>query len=359
MGRSKSKPLIGMTMGDPAGIGPELLVKFFTSPKRPRGADFVVLGESRYLLHESVHLHRPVEIEICTRPLSRPTQRRGVIPVIETARRPGKVVNYGEVSAAAGAAAARCIELAVEMTWNGEFDAMVTCPIQKESLNLAGYPFPGHTEMIADRCGIGEVSLMLIHGNLRIVHLSNHVALSKACRLVHRERILRTLQLVRETGRRLGISEPRIAVAALNPHAGENGLFGEEEIRQIIPAVEQARKQGIRAEGPFPADSIFPKCACGEYDFVLAMHHDQGHIPFKLLGFRWSQRAHAWSSVRGVNVTLGLPIIRTSVDHGTAFDIVGNGVASTASLEDAVRLAIRLARSHSRQTTWMSSSFPP
>jgi 4-phospho-D-threonate 3-dehydrogenase / 4-phospho-D-erythronate 3-dehydrogenase len=344
MTAKRARPLIGLTMGDPAGIGPELLVKFFTSAKRPAGADFLVLGETRYLLHESLHLHRPVEIEICSQPPFQPTQRPGVIPLLDTTGKPGKAVQYGEVSAGAGSAAARCIRRAVELTRAGEIDAMVTCPIQKESLHLAGYPYPGHTEMIADMCGIREVALMLIHNQLRIVHLTNHLALREACRRIRRPRVLRMLRLTRETGRRLGIPEPRIAVAALNPHAGENGLFGDEEIRQIIPAVEQARREGIRAEGPFPADSIFPKCAAGEFDFVLAMHHDQGHIPFKLLGFQWNRRTQAWGSVRGVNITLGLPIIRTSVDHGTAFDIAGKGMASPASLEDAVRLAIRLAK---------------
>src|SRR5207244_1904514 len=155
--------------------------------------------------------------------------------------------------------------------------------------------------------------------------LSTHLSLKEACRLVTKERIGRTLRLIRETGRRLGIEEPRVAVAALNPHAGEHGLFGNEEERQIEPAVRAAQSEGMRVSGPFPADSIFPKCAGGEYDFVLAMYHDQGHIPFKLLGFKWDGRSRGWSQVRGVNVTLGLPIIRTSVDHGVAFDIVGQG----------------------------------
>jgi 4-hydroxythreonine-4-phosphate dehydrogenase len=209
----------------------------------------------------------------------------------------------------------------------------VTAPLNKEAIHRAGYPFAGHTEIFAERTASRNYSLMLVAGRLRVLHVSTHVSLREACDVVKKERVLQVIRLAHEVGGAWNLQRPRIAVAGLNPHAGEQGLFGREERDEIGPAVEAARAAGIDAKGPLPPDTLFFRAARGEFDFVVAMYHDQGHIAVKLRSFD-----------RGVNVTVGLPIIRTSVDHGTAFDIAGKGTASPRSLLEAVRVAIRMAR---------------
>jgi 4-hydroxythreonine-4-phosphate dehydrogenase len=224
-----------------------------------------------------------------------------------------------------------------------QIDATVTGPIHKQSLNLAGHDFPGHTEISAQFTATRDYAMMLIADQLRIVHVSTHVSLKKACQSVKKERILKVIQLANDACNKLGIEFPRVGVAALNPHASDGGLFGTEEQQEIIPAVEAAQSLGIRADGPLPADTLFAKAKAGLYDVVIAMYHDQGHIPLKLLGFSWDKENNKWLSVSGVNITLGLPIIRTSVDHGTAFDIAGQGTASPESLIQAIEYAAGIA----------------
>jgi 4-hydroxythreonine-4-phosphate dehydrogenase len=222
--------------------------------------------------------------------------------------------------------------------------AIVTGPLNKEALNLAGHAYAGHTEMLAGLTGVRDSAMMLAHGDFRVSHVSTHCALEEVPRKATRERIHRVIDLTSDTLRRLGIARPRIAVAALNPHAGEGGIFGRHDIDVTEPLVQDLRRQGQDVTGPVPGDTVFVKMRGGAFDAVVAMYHDQGHIPVKLLGFQVDRGTGLWTGLSGVNVTLGLPIIRTSVDHGTAFDIAGRGIAEATSLIEALDYALNLAR---------------
>jgi 4-hydroxythreonine-4-phosphate dehydrogenase len=237
-------------------------------------------------------------------------------------------VQSGQLSAQAGAAAVAAIKRAVELIGSGQADVLVTGPINKEAMRLAGHPWPGHTEMLADLCHVAEVRMMLVNEKLRVAHVSTHRSLRGAIDAATRDRVLLTIEMTHEGVRRLGVTQPRIAVCGINPHAGENGLFGDEDLREIVPAVADARGRGIDASGPWAADTVFWRAAAGEFDAVVAMYHDQGHVAIKVSGFD-----------DGVNVTLGLPFLRTSVDHGTAFDIAGRGIARWQSMAAAIRAA--------------------
>ncbi|HIE27790.1 TPA: 4-hydroxythreonine-4-phosphate dehydrogenase PdxA, partial [Candidatus Poribacteria bacterium] len=236
------------------------------------------------------------------------------------------------------------IKKVIELALAKEIDATVTGPIHKEAINLAGYHYAGHTEIYADFTETKDYAMMLADGDYRIVHVSTHVSLRKACDLAKRERILKVIDLGCETLLRLGVENPRIAVAGLNPHAGEEGLFGDEEITEIIPAIEIAREEGINIDGPIPPDTVFAKARGGQYDLVVAMYHDQGHIAMKVAGFNYDKKTRQWTSMSGVNVTLGLPIIRTSVDHGVAFGKAGEGRANPQSMIEAIRMAAQLCK---------------
>jgi len=226
---------------------------------------------------------------------------------------------------------------------DGKVDATVTNPLNKEAMNLAGHHFSGHTEIYAYYTGTEHYTMMLAHKDLRVVHVSTHVSLREACDRVKKDRVLEVIRIADKACRDMGIASPRIGVAGLNPHCGEGGLFGREEIDEITPAIEAARTAGINAQGPIPPDTIFSKALGGWYDIVVAMYHDQGHIPLKVVGFVYDREKQAWSAVEGVNITLGLPIIRTSVDHGTAFDQAGTGKANELSLKNAIEYAVRFA----------------
>ena len=236
------------------------------------------------------------------------------------------------MAATGGAAAYGAIEAAIKLALAGEIDAVVTAPLNKEALNLAGYHYSGHTEILAHLCGVKDVGMMLVARNLRVAHVTTHVSLRRAIDLVTRERVLTVLRMANEAIRGMGIAAPHLAVAGLNPHAGEGGLFGDEEIKEIVPAIEAARAEGIKITGPLPPDTAFLRTLNGQFDGALAMYHDQGHIPVKMAAFE-----------EGVNVTLGLPIIRTSVDHGTVFGKAGKGTASPRSLIEAIKLAVRMS----------------
>ncbi|MBN8504701.1 MAG: 4-hydroxythreonine-4-phosphate dehydrogenase PdxA [Burkholderiales bacterium] len=310
-------------MGDAAGIGPEICVK--AACAREGG---VLVGDAA-VLRRALHqcgLQRPMAV---LDTLDEPAPP-GAVAVWQPPGLPDGLLELpqGQVSAACGAAAACCIEAAVSAIQQGQGAALVTAPIHKEALHLAGSPFPGHTEMLQALSGGAPVRMMLANTELRVVLVTVHVALREAIDLVRRERVLQTLQIADASLRRLGLMSPRLAVAGLNPHAGEGGLFGREEIEQIAPAVLEARQQGIDASGPFAPDTVFMRARQGAFDAVIAMTHDQGLIPVKYLGLD-----------EGVNVTLGLPFVRTSPDHGTAFDIAGQGRASEASLLAAWRMA--------------------
>jgi 4-hydroxythreonine-4-phosphate dehydrogenase len=251
---------------------------------------------------------------------------------------------YGKVSAMCGKASVEYIEKGISMAMASEIDAVVTGPIHKESINQAGCPHPGHTEIFGTLTGTKDYAMMLVGGDLRVVHVSTHVSLKTAIERTRKPRILTVIRLAHRALKALGIAEPKIAVAGLNPHAGEHGLFGDEEIQEIIPAIEEARKEGMMVDGPIAPDTVFGRTRGGLYDIVVCMYHDQGHIPLKTLGFTFDKATQKWTSVAGVNVTLGLPIIRTSVDHGTAFGKAGKGTAAHDSMLDAIDVAVKLAQ---------------
>jgi 4-hydroxythreonine-4-phosphate dehydrogenase len=257
----------------------------------------------------------------------------GTLDVLDLGNLPADLP-FSKVDGRAGKAAYEYVEKAVRLAMEGELDAVATAPLNKEALKAGGCSFPGHTEILAHLSGTRDFSMLLVSKKLKVIHVSTHVSVRDACNLVKKERVFRVITLADEAMRSLGIASPRIAVAGLNPHAGEGGLFGTEEIEEIVPAIERARAGGIDASGPVPPDTVFFRAALRrEFDIVVVMYHDQGHIPLKLQGFE-----------DGVNVTVGLPFVRTSVDHGTAFDIAGTGTADSRSMTAAIRAAARMAR---------------
>lgn len=308
-------PRLAITMGDPAGVGPEIIAKLLQRSETYELCTPVVVGDRQVLEKAQDIVGRAPE----------------PFDVVDLENVTDHV--WGQVRPAFGRAAADYIEHATRLALDGRASAVVTAPINKEALRAAGVAFPGHTEMIAHLCGVNDYGMMLVGPQLRVIHVSTHVSLSEAIRRVTRERVLTTIRLGYMALRREHIEHPRIAVAGLNPHAGEGGLFGDEETLHISPAVQQALQEGIDASGPHPPDTVFVHAARGRFDLVIAMYHDQGHIPAKLAAFDSS-----------INVTVGLPILRTSVDHGTAFDIVGTGQARDDSLLEAVRYAARIAK---------------
>lgn len=340
---SDPRPILAITMGDPAGIGPEIVAKALRLPEVREVSRTLVVGDAGVLRRAAAIVGAGFDVRAV------PTAGHavffpGAVDVLDLGDVDVERIVPGRVAAEAGRAAFEAVKAAIELALAREVDAVVTGPIHKEALRLAGHDFPGHTEIFAHFTGAPEPAMMLAEGRFRVVHVSTHVSLREACERATRGRVLRTIELAHDACRRLGIDRPRIAVAGLNPHAGEGGLFGSEEREHIAPAIEDARERGIIVEGPLPADTLFPKAAAGAYDVAIAMYHDQGHIPVKLAGFRYDAVRGAWESVRGINVSLGLPILRVSVDHGTAFDQAGKGTASEASLVDAIRFAARMAR---------------
>jgi 4-hydroxythreonine-4-phosphate dehydrogenase len=316
-------------MGDPAGVGPEVIVKALECPEVWDVCRPVVVGDARWLEEAGriVGTHRSVRaVDAMGQAGSGES-----VDVLDLANVDADRLERGQVSPEAGQAAYEYIQRAVRLALEGEAAGVVTAPINKEALHAAGVPYAGHTEMLAALCGAKNVAMLLVSGKLRVSHVSTHVSLRQAVERVNVERIMQVVGLTHEALRRTGLATPRIALAGLNPHAGEGGLFGNEESDIISPAVEAARAEGMDVAGPYPPDSVFLRASQGEFDAVVAMYHDQGHIPIKLLGF-----------YEGVNVTLGLPIVRTSVDHGTAFDIVGTGRADERSLVAALRLAAQM-----------------
>jgi 4-hydroxythreonine-4-phosphate dehydrogenase len=327
----KERPIIAITMGDAAGIGPEIIVKALQLKQIYSLCCPLVVGEGG-IMREAIELVRsPLKLR-SIKTVAGLKGQFGLIDLLDLHNLNRKEVVIGQVCKACGKAAMEYIAKAAELALKGEVKAVVTAPINKEATIKAGYGDVGHLEFLARLTGATEYATMLVTGPLRVVHLTTHYSLKQACALVTRERILAKLKLTHNSFRQWGIERPRIGVAALNPHAGEGGLFGTEEIEQIIPAIKEAQSLGIDARGPFPADSIFTRAINGEFDVVLAMYHDQGHIPIKVYGFE-----------RSVSVALGLPLIRTSVDHGTAFDIAGKGIADSQSLVEAIKTAVRLS----------------
>jgi 4-phospho-D-threonate 3-dehydrogenase / 4-phospho-D-erythronate 3-dehydrogenase len=328
------RPRIAITMGDPAGIGPEVVLKAVAEPEVLSVCTPVIIGDAQLLAHTARTLDLQCGYEIVRRDEPLPAMNGGD-PVIFHLDNIAGQIETGVESGEAGRAAAEYIEAAVELCAAGEVDAMATAPINKRALFLGGYSFPGHTEFLAHLTGTDECAMAFVAANLRIVLLSTHVPLSEAIRMVERDRIMRVVRLADRELRRWGIERPRIAVAALNPHGAEGGLFGVEEVSEILPAIEACRIEDpeLEVSGPYSADTVFLRASRGEFDAVVSCYHDQAMIPVKCLSFG-----------EAVNVTLGLPFIRTSVDHGTAFDIAGKGIAEHSSMVAAITLAAHLAR---------------
>ena len=337
------RPILAITMGDPASIGPEITVKALARQEIYQICRPLVVGDAcmlerarRVTRLEDIRVHR---VTASTEAEYAP----GTIDVLDMRLVDAEALPVGRVSAAAGEAAFRYVEKAITLAMVDEVDGTVTNAFNKEAVNLAGHHFSGHTEVYAAYTHTKNYTMMLARGDLRVVHVSTHVSLREACDRVKKDRVLEVIRIAWQACRDLGIDRPRVGVAGLNPHSGENGLFGREEIEEIIPAIEAARAQGVEVDGPVPPDTVFSKARGGWYDIVVAMYHDQGHIPLKLLGFVYNRERRAWDTVDGVNITLGLPIVRVSVDHGTAFDQAGSGSASPSSLINAIGYAARLA----------------
>ncbi len=318
-------------MGDPAGIGPEVVLKAVAEEEIKRICSPVIIGDAQLLAHTARTLDLQSGYDIVRKGEQIPDLLTE--PLIYHLDNISGHIEPGIESGAAGKAAAAYIESAVELCAAGSIDAIATAPINKRALFLGGYSFPGHTEFLAHLTGTEDYAMGFVAANLRIVLISTHVPLSEAIRLVVRDRIIQTIALTHRELRRWGFDRPRLAVAALNPHGAEGGLFGVEEASEIVPAIESCRAaDDLNVQGPFPADTVFLRASRGEFDAVIACYHDQAMIPIKCLSFG-----------EAVNVTLGLPFIRTSVDHGTAFDIAGKGLAEHSSMIAAIKLAAELS----------------
>jgi len=333
----EGKPVVAVTMGDPAGVGAEVVVKAFEAAReyaRP-----VVVGDASVMADAVQICGSDLEVRAVDS-VEAGLEVGDDIPVLDL----GNVddIEYGVVREDYGRASLAYVETAIDLAIEGAVDAIATAPINKQATRLAGAEHAGHTGLLAARTGVEDYSMMLVEEPLRVTHVSTHVPLREACDLVTTESVGSTIDVTHGALRDLGIEEPSIAVAGLNPHASDGGLMGTEDDAEIRPAVEAARERGIDAHGPESPDTVYVRAAGGEFDCVVSMYHDQGHIPIKMLGFGSD------GAVSGVNVTVGLPIVRTSVDHGTAFDIAGEGVASETSMVDAVRIAARLAAARDR-----------
>ncbi len=336
-------PIIGITMGDPASIGPEIAVKALLNPEVYEVCNPVLVGDAGVFndIIKRLRLNATVNI---IKSVSEAKFEFEALDVLDLHNVKLNKLAFGQVSAMAGEAAFAAVKKVIDLAMAGEVDATVTGPINKKSINEAGHHFAGHTEIYAHYTNTPKYAMLLVEDNLKVIHVSTHVSLRQACDLVKKARILEVIELLYNGMNSLGETNLKIGVAGLNPHAGDSGLFGTEDDQEILPAVEEAKLLGYNVEGPIPPDTLFAKAATGAYGGVVAMYHDQGHIPFKLAGFKWDPEKKQMESVKGVNITLGLPIIRTSVDHGTAFEIAGKGIASPDAMLLAIESAVQLSR---------------
>lgn len=327
------KPIIGITMGDAAGIGPEIIVKALTDKDIYDRCQPVVIGDAKILERVKPIVEADVEINVIDNVVEA-KNAVGVIDVIDLDLVSADLP-FGRVSGEAGNAAYQYVAKAVELAKEKQINAICTAPLNKEAMHKGGHLFPGHTEILAELTETEDFSMMLTAPNLKVIHLTTHVGLIKAIEMINPERTYKVIKLAHETLSRAGIENPSVAVCGINPHAGENGLFGNgEEEEKLIPGIERAKAEGIDASGPHPADTLFFRAARGDFHIVVACYHDQGHAPIKVMGIE-----------DGVNITVGLKggIIRTSVDHGTAFDIAGKNIADSRSMKAAINSAIELA----------------
>ena len=340
---SKALPILAITMGDPASIGPEIAVKALLQPAIHQICRPLLIGDAAVFQQIIQLLKLPAQVHAVNR-VADARFDMGSIDVFDLGITDVSALQFGEITAMCGEASFQAVKKAIELAMAGEVDATVTGPINKKSINEAGHHFAGHTEIYAHYTGTKKYAMLLVEDNINVIHVSTHVSLRQACDLVKHDRIVQVIELIVDGLKRLGKTNLKIGVAGLNPHSGDNGLFGTEDIEEIAPAVATARALGYDVEGPVPPDTMFAKAAMGAYGGVVAMYHDQGHIPFKLSGFKWNAEKQQMDSVKGVNITLGLPIIRTSVDHGTAFEIAGKGIASADAMILAIESAVQLSQ---------------
>ncbi|WP_123535696.1 4-hydroxythreonine-4-phosphate dehydrogenase PdxA [Halosimplex salinum] len=344
------RPTVAVTMGDPAGVGPEVVVGAYST--MVDAANPLVVGDAD-VIRAAVEIRDSDLAVAAVESVADATFDPGTVPVLDLDAVDAESLERGVVREAYGEASLEYVERAIELATAGDVDAIATAPINKQATRLAGSEYAGHTGMLADYTDTDDYAMMLVEDSLVVTHVSTHVSLSEACNRVSTRRVRATIDVTHEGLRDLGVEDPTIAVAGLNPHASDGGLLGTEEASDIRPAVEAARADGLDVHGPESPDTVFAQAAGGAYDCVVAMYHDQGHIPIKMLGFASDD------AVSGVNVTIGLPIVRTSVDHGTAFDIAGEGVASEASMVDAVELAARIARNRAARDDALESDSEP
>jgi 4-hydroxythreonine-4-phosphate dehydrogenase len=328
----KKRIVSGITMGDPSGIGPEIILKSYENAE-VRNSTVVVIGDYNVMIaaykllpDKNFQINKVLTISDCI-------YSPEVLNILDMGLIRPEEFEPGTVNARSGNAAFHYIRKAVELVESRAIDAIATAPLNKEALHLAGHDYAGHTEILAALTDTKDYAMLLYDKKLSVIHVSTHISLMEAITGLRRERIEKVIELAYSAMKKLCVTEPRIAVAGINPHAGENGLFGNEEMNEIRPAVSNMKAKGLNVEGPIPPDTVFLHAVNGKYDVVVAMYHDQGHIPLKLIGFN-----------SGVNITVGLPFIRTSVDHGTAFEIAWKGVANEESMTEAIKLSIKLAQ---------------
>ena len=360
------KPILGITMGDPSGNGPEITVKALTRPEIYEQCRPVVIGDGKCIEAAKIMVKGAENLKVNKiQNIEEARYERGILDVLDLnlvdlkkrlykkdSKELAKKMNKKELDMAymesrkmCGEAAFQYVKKVIELAMSKQIDATVTNAINKDNINLAGHHYSGHTEIYAHYTNTSKYSMMLVHDDLRVIHVCTHVSLRRACELCKKERVLEVIRLADQGCKALGIENPRIGVAGLNPHCGENGMFGREEIEEIQPAIDQALEEGIYIpdRAPAPSDTIFSKALGGWYDIVVVMYHDQGHIPLKLEGFVYNKELKKWDAVAGINVTLGLPIIRASVDHGTGEGHAGDGSANELSLVNAIDYAVRMA----------------
>lgn len=336
------KPIIAITMGDPAGIGPEIIIKALSLKETYEKCRPLVTGDANIMqwavdnMQSELKIHRISSVKEARFEL-------GTIDVYDLACIDMSTFQPGVLQNQCGHAAFISVTTAIQLAMDNEVDATVTAPLNKEALHNAGHNFDGHTEIYAHYTNTKKYAMLLADEHLRVIHVSTHVPLRVACDRVKKDRIIEVTELITDACKQFGIENPRIGIAGLNPHASDGGLFGWEEEKEITPAVKELQERGFNVDGPVPPDSLFAKARCGKYDGCVAMYHDQGHIPFKVVGFQWNKETGKMEAAKGVNITLGLPIIRVSVDHGTAFDVAGKGIASPDAMLLSIDYATKMA----------------
>lgn len=336
------KPIIAITMGDPAGIGPEIIIKALSLKETYEKCRPLVTGDANIMqwavdnMQSELKIHRIASVKEARFEL-------GTIDVYDLACIDMSTFQPGVLQNQCGHAAFISVTTAIQLAMDNEVDATVTAPLNKEALHNAGHNFDGHTEIYAHYTHTKKYAMLLADEHLRVIHVSTHVPLRVACDRVKKDRIIEVTELITDACKQFGIENPRIGIAGLNPHASDGGLFGWEEEKEITPAVKELQERGFNVDGPVPPDSLFAKARCGKYDGCVAMYHDQGHIPFKVVGFQWDKETGKMEAAKGVNITLGLPIIRVSVDHGTAFDVAGKDIASPDAMLLSIDYATKMA----------------